>query len=188
MGVAAPYTNAPDLQSILAGFSIVEQQKIAQQWAQANNRIIDMFGQFAKERRLLIFKSGNEFENWIDPLLNVLYKMNNLMHVGGDICKLLERISYYNELFPETALRFIGFHQMSSLNVYPVFAQPFIPNARFATFEEIEQYMQLMDFKPMGEEGYFENEEYILSDIKPKNVLNANNNTIFVIDAEIKKK
>ena len=187
MGTEASYPNAPNLQSLLIGLSVEDQQKRALQWAQANGRIIDMFGQFAKERHLLIFKSGNEFENWIDPLLNVLYKMNNLMHVGGDIRKLLERISYYNELFPETALRFIGFHLMSSSNVYPVFAQPFIPNARFATLDEIGQYMHLMDFKPMGEEGYFESKEYILSDIKPKNVLNANN-TIFVIDAEIQKK
>ena len=156
MGAEASYTNARDLQSLLMGFPIVEQQQIARQWAQVNDRIIDMFGQFAKERRLLIFKSGNEFDNWVDPLLNVLYKMNNLMHVGGDIYKLFERISYYNELFPETALRFIGFHLMSSSNVYPVFAQPFIPYARFATADEIKAYMMAMEFRPLKEEGYFE--------------------------------
>ena len=76
---------------------------------------------------------------------------------------------------------------MSSSNVYPVFAQSFISHARFATNEEIHCYMKTRAFEPMPEEGCFENEEFILSGIKPKNVLNANQ-TIFVIDAEIQMK
>lgn len=187
MGDTAPHSNARELQSLLKGLSCSEQQDAAREWAQANNRIIDMFGTFSYERHLLVFKSGNEFDNWIDPILNVVYKMNNLMHVGGNIYALLERINCYNELFPETSLRFIGFHLMSSSNVYPVFAQSFISNARFAMIEEINTYMQAMEFRPMKDDGYFENSNLILSDIKPKNVLFADN-TIFVIDAEIKKK
>lgn len=188
MGTETPYSNARNLQSQLVGLSQDEQQAVALKWAEENGRIIDMFGEFAKERHLLVFKSGNEFENWIDPLLNVVYKMNNLMHVGGDIHKLLERISNYNELFPETALRLIGFHKMSSNNIYPVFVQSFISNARFATTDEIERFMGWMDFKPMLREGYFENDRFILSDIKPKNVLCTDNGTMFVIDAEIQSK
>ena len=65
-----------------------------------------MFGAFAKERHLLLFQSGNESENWIDPASNLVYKMNTLMHVGGDLQKLFNRIEYYNHLFPHIALQF----------------------------------------------------------------------------------
>jgi len=48
--------------------------------------------------------------------------------------------------------------------------------------------MYWMGFKPLADEGCFENNKYLLSDIKPKNVLCTNDGTIFVIDAEIQKK
>lgn len=72
--------------------------------------------------------------------------------------------------------------------LYPVFAQPFISDSRFATEQEINEYMHALGFKAMFQEGYFENESYILSDIRPKNVLCSQEKTIFVIDAEISKK
>ena len=147
MGNSTPQTNARSLRESLVGLDRFAQHTAAYEWAVANGRVIDMFGNFAKERHLLLFQSGNEFENWIDPVLNVVYKMNTLVHVGGDI-----------------------------------------PNARFATEEEIAEYMCVRGFEPMIEEGYFENEQYILSDIKPKNVLRSADDTIFVIDAEIRKK
>ena len=188
MGNSASQTNARSLRESLVGLDRFAQHTAAYEWAVANGRVIDLFGAFAKERHLLLFQSGNEFENWIDPALNVVYKMNTLMHVGGDLLKLLDRIDYFNDLFPETALRFVGLQVMSSSNVYPVFAQSFISNTRFATEHEIQEYMQSMGFTQMNEEGYFENERFVLSDIKPKNVLRSEDGTIFVIDAEINKK
>ena len=188
MGDSAPQANAPSLQQSLIGLDRFAQHPVAYDWAVANGRIIDMFGSFAKERHLLIFQSGNECENWIDPLLNVVYKMNTLVHTGGDILKLLERIDCYNALFRATPMRFVGFHVMSRTNIYPVFAQPFVPNATFATEEEISEYMLSKGFCRIKEEGLFENEEFVLSDIKPKNVLRSPDGTIFVIDAEIQKK
>lgn len=188
MGDSAPQTNARSLRASLVGLDRFAQHPAAYKWAVENGRVIDMFGAFAQERHLIVFQSGNEFENWIDPTLNVLYKMNILTHVGSDILKLLERIDSFNELFPVTALRFVGIHAMSPSNVYPVFSQPFIPNTRFATDEEIMDFMLNRGFKSLTEDGYFENEQYILSDIKPKNVLRSINGTIFAIDAEIQKK
>jgi len=188
MGNTAPQTNARSLRQSLAGLDRFKQHPAAYAWAVVNNRVIDLFGQFAQERHLLLFQSGNECENWIDPLLNVVYKMNTLMHVGGDILKLLDRIDCYNDLFPATALRFVGFQVMSRTNVYPVFAQPFIPDARFATEDEITEYMLSKGFEPLEEEGCFANKDLVLTDIKPKNVLRSANNTMFVIDAEIREK
>ena len=57
-------------------------------------------GDYAKQRGLLISQSGNECENWIDPVLNIVYKMNMLVHVGEDIAKLFDRIEWFNQLFP----------------------------------------------------------------------------------------
>ena len=47
--------------------------------------------------------------------------------------------------------------------------------------------MNRIGFKQMDEEGYFENDMYILSDIKPKNVLCLDGD-MYVIDAEITRK
>ena len=93
-------SDARSLRAQLAGLNSAEQQKVSYQWALANDKFMDLLGDFANERKLLIFKSGN---------------------------------------------------------------------------------MQ------MDEEGYFENDMYILSDIKPKNVL-CIDGEMYVIDAEITTK
>lgn len=112
--------------------------------------------------------------------------MNMLVHVGEDILKLLDRITLYNRLFPEAALRLVGFHVMGAENAYPVFSQPFIDGARFATEEEIVLYMQSRRFYSTGEDGVFTDGTYLLKDIKPKNVLASENGlAIFVIDADV---
>ena len=185
MGNSAPQRDARSLREVLVGLNRVEQHRAAAQWAVANGRAIDMFGSFAKERHLLMFQSGNECENWIDPIDNVLYKMNTLTHVGEDILKLLVRIDMYNALFPETAMRFVGLQIMSATNVFPIFTQPFIKNARFATKGEIDEYMQSLGFISTGEDGRYSNGQILLWDIKPKNVLRIADDTTFVIDAEI---
>ena len=187
MGDSTSSSDARSLRAQLAGLNSAEQQKVAYHWALANDKLMDLLGDFANERKLLIFKSGNECENWIDPVLNLVYKMNTLMHVGGNIAKLFERVEQFNLLFPSTALRFVGFQAMSSGNVYPIFVQTFISKSRFATDDEIREYMNRIGFKQMDEEGYFENDMYVLSDIKPKNVMFLDGD-MYVIDAEITKK
>ncbi len=186
MGDSAPQPNAQSLRNLLVGLSRFEQFPVAIQWARENHCVVDMFGAFAKERHLLLFQSGNESENWIDPSANLVYKMNNLMHVGGDILKLLTRVELYNQLFPHIALQFVGFHVMSDSNAYPVFTQPFIDNVRFATTTEILAYMKSRGFEPQEKDGVFSDGYYLLSDIKPKNVLASDSGlAIFVIDADV---
>ena len=94
MGDSAPQPNAQNLRDILVGLSRFDQQKAAIQWARENHCVVDMFGTFAKERRLLLFQSGNESENWIDPTCNLVYKMNTLMHVGGNLIKLFAKARF----------------------------------------------------------------------------------------------
>jgi serine/threonine protein kinase len=186
MGKPTSQSNAQSLRDILVGLSRFEQQKVAIQWARDNHCVVDMFGAFAKERHLLLFQSGNESENWIDPANNLVYKMNTLMHVGGDLQKLFNRIEYYNHLFPHIALQFVGFHVMSEDNAYPIFIQPFVDNVRFATPSEILSYMKSRGFEPQEKDGVFCDGQYLLSDIKPKNVLASEDGlAIFVIDADV---
>lgn len=186
MGDSASQPNAQDLRNVLVGLSRFEQLRSAIQWAEINHCVVDMFGSFAKEHHLLLFQSGNESENWIDPTTNLVYKMNNLMHVGGELLKLLDRVELYNQLFPHLALEFVGFHVMSESNAYPVFTQPFVDNVRFATPTEILSYMKSRGFEPQDKDGVFSDGKYILSDIRPKNVLASDDGlAIFVIDADV---
>lgn len=186
MGDSASQPNAQDLRNVLVGLSRFEQLRSAIQWAETNHCVVDMFGSFAKEHHLLLFQSGNESENWIDPTTNLVYKMNNLMHVGGELLKLLDRVELYNQLFPHLALEFVGFHVMSESNAYPVFTQPFVDNVRFAIPTEILSYMKSRGFEPQDKDGVFSDGKYILSDIRPKNVLASDDGlAIFVIDADV---
>ena len=186
MGNPTSQSNAQSLRDVLVGLSRFEQHKVAIQWAIENDCVIDMFGDFARSHQLLLFRSGNECENWIDPTANMVYKMNMLVHVGEDILKLLDRVTLYNTLFPHVALCFVGFHVMGPSNAYPVFKQPFVDNVRFATDSEISAYMNARGFKPQKREGVFSDGKYLLSDIKPKNVLASEDGlAIFVIDADV---
>lgn len=188
MGNSAPQPDAQKLRERLVGLGRIEQHCAAVQWARDNNCAIDMFGEFAKQRHLLLFQSGNECENWIDPSANLVYKMNMLVHVGEDILRLFERIDLYNKLFPDTALHFVGLHIAGVSNAYPVFTQPFVDGARFATEAEITQYMQTRGFQPMKEDGVFSDGKILLRDIKPKNVLALENgDAVFVVDADVEK-
>jgi len=185
MGDTASQKNARGLREVLTGLDRIEQHRVAAQWAKDNNRAIDLFGDFARERHLVIFQSGNECENWLDPVENILYKMNTLTHCGEDIIKLLDRIDFYNTLFPCVAQRLVGLQIVSENTVFPIFAQPFISNARMATIAEIDNYMHVLGFEPVGENGKFSNGKILLWDIKPKNVLVTPGGHCAVIDAEI---
>lgn len=188
MGDSASQTNARSLREILEGLDCVSQHVAAIQWAKNNDRVIDLFGDFAKNRHLLLFQSGNESENWLDSTLNLVYKMNMLSHVGDNILKLLDRIDIYNGLFPETAMHLIGFQVMSEYHAFPVFSQEFIDNVRFATREEINEYMQARGFHPVtDDDGCYANDSLLLSDVKPKNVLRSDDGIMYVVDAEICK-
>ena len=107
------------------------------------------------------------------------------MHVGEDIARLLRRIELFNELFPDTALIFVGFQLFSKTHVCPVFKQPFIDAARFATTDEIQDYMEQKGFHATGTDGEYSDDKYILSDMRPKNVLVSYSGAVAVIDADV---
>lgn len=75
---------------------------------------------------------------------------------------------------------------MSDTNAYLVFTQPFVDNVCFATTAEILAYMKSRGFEAQERDGVFSDGHYLLSDIKPKNVLASEDGlAIFVVDADV---
>jgi hypothetical protein len=131
------------------------------------------------------FVSGNENDNYIDEDRHTLYKVNNLVNNGGSIEKLFQNIDLFNQYFPSAKLEFVGVTGFGNGNaVYPIFSQLFIPNARFASDEEIADYMCALGFRPI-DKGKYTNDNVIISDLHPRNVLKDAEGDIYVIDAEL---
>lgn len=129
------------------------------------------------------FKSGNENDTYLSADGKTVYKINNLLNNGGDLAAFLDGIEAHNALFPETSYEFVGIAGFDNDNAYPIFKQKFVPGASFATEAEISDYMSSIGFRPTGNDAEFTNGEYIVKDIRPRNVLKDANGFIHVIDA-----
>ena len=129
-------------------------------------------------------KSGNENDTYFSPE-GYVYKVNNLIN-SGDIASLLERLLLHNQVFPETAYELVGFTGFEGRNVYPIVKQNAVNNPTEATTEEIEAYMTSLGFTKISETGYTNN-EIVVSDLHPRNVLKDADGDIYVVDAEFKK-
>ena len=109
------------------------------------------------------------------------------------IQEALESIAIHNKLFPETAMRVVGFGR-SEGEFIVMLEQPFI-KGRNATNEEIGQFISSTfsaekDASVVGNTSY-KNPLYLLQDLEPKNVIvkyNAEGNPEFyVIDGDFYK-
>lgn len=183
-----PLQDARGVGEILKGKVASEQHRIARQWAKDTGLLFDIF-KLSKQEGWFPFKSGNESDNWVDTKQSVVVKMNNLMHSVGKIDTLLERVELYNQLFPDTPLRLLGFSDNGFEDrVYPVFVQRFIPEGQTATVGQIDEYMRGRGFEPTGStDGEYTNGDVVVSDVRPRNVLVAPNGGIYVIDADVKR-
>lgn len=126
--------------------------------------------------------SGVESEVYYNELDGFVYKVNNLS-LSKNILSFLERINLHNKLFPETQYELIGFSGFGNGSVYPIVRQRFIPNAEFATPEEIDSYMRSLGFEKTSKEAEYSNGEYVVSDLRPRNVLKDSDGDIYVVDA-----
>lgn len=126
--------------------------------------------------------SGVESEVYYNELDGFVYKVNNLS-LSKNILSFLERINLHNKLFPETQYELIGFSGFGNGSVYPIVRQRFIPNAEFATPEEIDSYMRSLGFEKTSKEAEYSNGEYVVSDLRPRNALKDSDGDIYVVDA-----
>jgi len=127
--------------------------------------------------------SGNENDTYVSK--DTIYKVNNLLNSGG-ICKLFGKVLLHNLLFPNTAYRLYGFTGYDGRTVMPVLEQERICEAQPATQIMIDTYMSALGFVKDGNEaGRFSNNQYLVWDLVPRNVLVDKDGDMYVIDAEI---
>ena len=128
-------------------------------------------------------KSGNEHDTYLNAEQGVIYKVNNRMNTPS-IVDLLNRMALHNQYFPNSKYSLVGFTAISKNgDVWPVFAQDYVPNARMASVEEIDGYMGSLGFTRVGD-GRYSNGEVVIKDLKPRNVLINPNGDAYVVDAE----
>ena len=67
----------------------------------------------------------------------------------------------------------------------PVLQQRLVKDALPATAIEIETYMAAIGFIKQNDEGRYANDDFVVWDLVPRNVLRDKDGDIFIIDAEI---
>ena len=110
-----------------------------------------------------------------------------------DICgydcldEALESMELHNALFPYTAMRITGFGR-SDGDFTVIFEQKYIKGAKFAPSDLIALFMKTVfdaekDDSVLGGNSY-ENDELLLQDLKPANVLLGRDGGLYVIDGD----
>lgn len=128
--------------------------------------------------------SGNENDTYVSN--DVIYKVNNLLNSQGSIIDLFTKILLHNQIFVETAYKFVGFTGFEGTSIMPIFKQNLIKNATPATQIEIATYMAALGFESAEKVGAYRNHELTIWDMLPRNVLKDADGDIFVVDAEIR--
>lgn len=110
-----------------------------------------------------------------------------------DICgydcldEALVSMELHNALFPYTAMRITGFGR-SEGDFTVIFEQKYIKGAKFALSDLIARFMKMVfdaekDDSVLGGNSY-ENDELLLQDLKPANVLLGRDGGLYVIDGD----
>lgn len=159
------------------------EQRAAENWAKCHNCWIPISKIFDIG---VPGPSGSESDTYIGAD-GYVYKQNNLLHTAGSIVEAITRFLMHNLIFPDTAYQFVAFTGFAGRSIYPVIRQQFIKGGTPATQNEIDCYMSAIGFSKM-DVGKFCNEEFIVSDLLPKNVFRDQTGDILIIDAEIKKR
>lgn len=135
-------------------------------------------------------KGGNENTLVLDRESGTLYKSNNLFNSKNSIAQFFEGVEGHNAIFPNSQYTFVGFtgteNKGKTPYVEPIVSQKYIPNTEQATQEEIDAYMESKGFEKINNHT-FRNEEYTVSDLRPRNVLKDSEGNIHVIDDIVTK-
>ena len=161
------------------------QQKELIDWAQKNKNLIvepnDYFEEEYGESQ-----PGSETTVWVanDNGNNVAVKNISLNHYATPE-KLLDRILIHNVAFPSTAMEVLKVGA-SDKGISIIVKQPWIEDSgTYPTLQEIEDYMSSQGFthtKGQGVNAEYSNDNYVVSDIRPENVIKQSVGTIAVID------
>ena len=157
------------------------EQRVAEQYAKDNGMWLSISDVFDLG---VPGPSGNENDTYVSN--DIIYKVNNLLNTGS-ILHLLDRVMWHNNLFYDTAYTLHAFTGFDGRTIMPVLRQRLIKDAVPATAIEIETYMAASGFTKLNDEGRYANDEYVVWDLVPRNVLRDKDGDIFIIDAEIAK-
>jgi hypothetical protein len=127
---------------------------------------------------------GGENEVYKSEDGSVAIKLNNFGFLRDDATSfedLFNRLESFNELFPDVALQIVGFAKNSKGEVCVVLQQPWVNAQREATEEEIDEALEEMDFYT-DRSGNWTDGQYIISDLKPNNVLVDQDGNLRFID------
>jgi len=155
------------------------EQRVAEQYAKDNGMWLSISDVFDLG---VPGPSGNENDTYVSN--DIIYKVNNLLNTGS-ILRLLDRVMWHNNLFYDTAYTLHAFTGFEGRTIMPVLRQRLIKDAVPATAIEIETYMAAIGFTKLNDEGRYANDEYVVWDLVPRNVLRDKDGDIFIIDAEI---
>ena len=158
------------------------EQRVAEQYAKENGMWLPMSDVFDLG---VPGPSGNENDTYVSN--DIIYKVNNLLNTGS-ILRLLNRVMWHNILFYDTAYTFYAFTGFDGRTIMPVLQQKLVKNAVPATTIDIETYMAAIGFTKQNDEGRYANNEFVVWDLVPRNVLRDKDGDIFIIDAEIARK
>lgn len=162
-----------------------KQQEALINWAKAHNYLIveptDYFNEVFGDSNL----HGTESVVWKDSANNRVIKSIALNHYATPQ-KLLERILVHNTSFPSTAIKLEGIGT-SPNGISIIVSQPFIDDSgTIPTYEEIEKYMtETLGFqhnKGTGPNAEYTKDGYLISDVRPENVIKQSDGSLAVID------
>ncbi len=158
------------------------EQRVTEQYAKDNDMWLPMGDVFDLG---VPGPSGNENDTYVSN--DIIYKVNNLLNTGS-ILRLLDRLTWHNNLFYDTAYTLHAFTGFEGRTIMPVLKQRLVKDAVPATAIEIETYMAAIGFAKQNKDGCFTNDEFVVWDLVPRNVLRDKDGDIYVIDAEIERK
>lgn len=126
---------------------------------------------------------GGENETYLSRDGRFAIKVNDFSYLpdnSTNFDSFMNRVDAHNELFPNDAITILGFTRNSEGKIAVVLSQPYISNAREATQEEIDNFLEGMDFYT-DMSGNWTDGTFDIADTKPNNVLvDADGNLHFI--------
>lgn len=162
----------------------VRQQRKLLDWAEKNHQLIyepnDFYDGVFNDQNLY----GTESKVWVDQKKGVVIKNISPNHYQN-IKALLDRIAIHNIAFPSTSmtLKKIG---TSDKGISLIIEQPLIEDSNnIPTLQEIQDYMLSLGFtlsKGKGINAEYTKDGYLVTDIRPENVIKQPDGSLAVID------
>lgn len=125
---------------------------------------------------------GSENEVYMDPVNQIVYKLNDFRYADDNLELFFQRIKIHNNLFADCAYTLHGFADNQDGKICAIISQPFIRADREASIEEIAGALALMGFMPQQDGEYFTNGEVDIFDALPNNVLHGIDGNLYFID------